>query len=108
MPTDLSLHVTAPGTGLVRLAAAGEIDMASAPQLDRALTDALTRHEPRHIEVDLAEVSFLDSSGINALVGARSRAASTGCRFSVTNPAPPVRRVLDVTGLSAVFGLSRP
>jgi anti-anti-sigma factor len=49
--------------------------------------------------VDLADVTFLDSVGIVALVTAHKKAAAAGQTLTVVNPRGVVRRVLDLTGV---------
>ncbi|GAA0794851.1 STAS domain-containing protein [Spirilliplanes yamanashiensis] len=102
-PTHLDVTTTGAAHGTVRVAAVGEIDMGSAPRLHRAVLDALVGR-PAVVEVDLAGVTFMDSSGINILVACRQGAGDA--RVRVVNAAPQVLRVLTVTGLAAVLGLS--
>ena len=75
----------------------GEIDQATAPAFADALADAVPGR--RRVEVDVSKVSFMDSSGINALV----QHLTPGCELLVTNVPPHIRRVLDITGLTAIF-----
>jgi anti-anti-sigma factor len=82
----------------VVVAVAGEVDMATAPEL-RTCLDAL---EGR-VVVDLAEVTFLDSSGMGALVVARKRLLDLGGDLVVRAPQPHVRHVLEVTGLTELL-----
>ena len=94
------MHVTRHDVndGVVRLAVAGEIDLATAGQLDDAIAQAVAGGCAEVI-VDLAEVSFCDSTGIGAIVRARNAAALEGATVHVINPRGPVYRVLDVTGM---------
>ena len=84
--------------GVVRLAVAGEIDLATADQLRDAIAQAAAGSRTEVI-VDLAEVRFCDSTGIGAIVQARNAAASEGATVQVINPRGPVYRVLEVTGM---------
>jgi anti-anti-sigma factor len=97
-PQDL-LRVTANRTGdAVVLAAAGELDLLSAPLLTDAIATALA-DAPALLVVDLSEVSFLASIGITVLVEAR-RSAGPGTRFRVVAPeGGVVHRTLGLTGL---------
>ena len=83
----------------------GEIDMTTVHMLSHTLATVLHQEQPLHIDVNLAEVTFMDSSGINALVACRADAAPTGCRITISHPLPTVHRVLAVTGVSRLFGL---
>ena len=49
--------------------------------------------------VDLADVTFLDSTGIAVLVAANKRASERATEFTIRNAAPNVRRVFEITGL---------
>lgn len=83
----------------VRICFSGEIDLSNSDQVDAAVTAALRTHHPRHVYVDLAEVSFLDASGIRALLRCRAQAVEAGCRLAATNPQPTIYRVMEITGV---------
>jgi anti-anti-sigma factor len=80
------------------LSVAGEIDIATANILRSALERALESGS-REIWVDLGEVTFMDSSGLNALVRADHDVAGHHGRLTVICPTGPVRRTLELTGL---------
>ncbi len=82
------------GPERVRVALTGEIDMSAADGVGNAVVELLHRQPYRRLEVDLAEVRFMDSSGVNILVRCSARAEQLGCRLIVTNPRPIVHRVL--------------
>jgi anti-anti-sigma factor len=88
----------------VHIAVTGELDELGARPLQRAILDALRRHRPRHIIIDLDGVTFLDTTGINALVQSRADAGKLDCRLRLTNPRPVVYRVLHILGLLEPFG----
>ncbi|MDQ7908143.1 STAS domain-containing protein [Phytohabitans sp. ZYX-F-186] len=97
------LVVTAvPAGGGVRLVVVGEVDVISAGQFREYLGGALDIG-PAALTVDLAGVTFLDSSGLSALVYAHHRARDERVPFVVADPQPQVRRLLDVTGLLTVL-----
>jgi anti-sigma B factor antagonist len=81
----------------------GELDMSTADELRDVLIEAIGEPPAAAVDVDLGEVSFLDSSSIAALVKASNKAAEAGCRFSVSQAHGIVRRVLDITGLLDVL-----
>lgn len=83
----------------------GEIDMTTVDALTHTLATALRQEHPLHIDVNLAEVTFMDSSGVNALMACRADASPKGCRITISHPRPMVRRVLAVTGVHHLFGL---
>ena len=90
---------TAPtADGVTEVCVAGEIDMETAPQVTDAVRAAITAG-PRAIQVDMAAVTFLDSSGIEMLLHVRSEAAGQGIRLCVVNAHRRVTRALTITGL---------
>ena len=98
-PTTTLTYVTHRDADGVRIAFAGEVDMGTAGTVQAAVLEALGTDSPRHLEVDLADVGFLGSAGINALVRCRAHTAAAGCRMAVTNPQPIVYEVLRITGV---------
>lgn len=100
-PTGLLVSAVPSGEG-VRLVVAGDVDVISAGQFRQYLAGALDLR-PAALTVDLGGVTFLDSTGLSALVYAHQRARDEGIPFAVTDPQPQVRRLLDVTGLLSVF-----
>ena len=76
----------------------GEIDLASAPYLGDALTAAIDiGHGP--VIVDLAEVTFMDSTGLGVMVSAHKRLARAGRQLRLRSPSAKVTRVVTVSGL---------
>jgi anti-anti-sigma factor len=93
------LDTSWPAPSTVRVAVVGEVDLATAHLLRDRLLGVLREQAPAVLDVDLAGVTFLDCTGISALVAVRNAAMNTGRQVRVTHPQPIVRRVLDVTGL---------
>jgi len=93
--------VNIPGEG-VRVEVCGEVDLQSEGAFVEEV-DALARaRDSAAILLDLAEVDFIDSSGVRALVRVRRR---HGERLRLVAVSAPVQRVLDIAGLMASFGL---
>jgi anti-anti-sigma factor len=78
----------------------GELDLATAPSIRRAVSSAVADETPERVVFDMAGVSFMDSSGLSALLEV---AATTP--VTVRNPSNAVRRVIETTGLSGVLTL---
>ncbi|HEX2902602.1 MAG TPA: STAS domain-containing protein [Jatrophihabitans sp.] len=76
----------------------GSLDLASRGQLIEAAGAAIDAG--RGLVLDLAELTFLDSTGIGALVEAAGMAADAEQRFRLRNPSARVARVLELTGMS--------
>ena len=77
----------------------GEVDISSAPRLWQVLVDATNGLRPTFVMVDLLHVTFIDSTGIGALVAGRNHARTLGVGFTVRNPSPFVTTQLRLTGL---------
>jgi anti-anti-sigma factor len=99
-PVALRLTTHADGNGTVRLAVAGEIDLATVGPLADAMIEIIKDDRPAHLIVDFAEVAFLDSSGVSALVAAWQLASVGQVGFTVTSCRPNVLRVLEITGMA--------
>lgn len=82
--------------------AQGEIDIVTAPALMQELTVAV-RVQPCRVVVDLTDVTFMDSTGINALVVARRRADIGSGELRLVAPCRLVRKVLRITGLDQIL-----
>lgn len=90
------------GVTIVKLPA--EVDLVVAGGLRDELLSSLNR-DGAHLVVDATEVTFIDSSGINALVRARERAERLGGSIHVVTTSRPVLRVLEVTQLDHVMSV---
>lgn len=80
------------------IAVQGEIDLSTAPELDREIA-AAHHGDATAVVVDLAGVTFLDSAGINTLLKGRRLAEEHGQRFRVAGADGVVRQLLDLTGV---------
>jgi anti-anti-sigma factor len=80
----------------------GEIDLAAAPELSEHLLGAADAGV-RAVVVDLCRVSFLDSSGLAALLNARKRLRAEDVTMIIAcEPGGRPERILQVTGLHSV------
>jgi anti-anti-sigma factor len=79
--------------GRYRLVLAGEIDLQGAPELEAAVT-RLCKAGALEIEIDLREVSFIDSSGLQAVLRAREQCAEHHCDFFIIRGEHPGPRKL--------------
>lgn len=86
------------GTPIVKLK--GELDMSSVGLVRGVIESAIEAASGRLI-FDLSDLDFMDSSGIAALLVAAKRVDSVEIR----HPTPIVRRILESTGLAAVFAI---
>ena len=72
---------------------------------ERRLWRNFTRWGPATVCVDLKDATFIDSTGLGALLEGYRATADVECRFLVINPTAGFRRVLTVTGLGDLFGV---
>ena len=88
--------------GRARYALKGELDMAGGESLVRRVTE-LAAATSGPLEIDMAEVEFIDSSGVRALLRLHERAAAGGRVMHVRNLTPDVRRLLDLIGVTELL-----
>jgi anti-anti-sigma factor len=96
LPFDVEADAGRPGRFVLR----GELDLTGVPLLEHAVEAAGPGSD---VILDLAELVFLDSSGINAFIRL-ARAAEPG-RLILQDPVFEVRRVLDLVGLDSLANL---
>lgn len=80
------------------LAVSGEIDIATAPAVERELLRAEESHDL--VVLDLSEVSFMDSTGLHMIVASSRRLRESGGRLCVVQGSPQIRRLFEVTQLA--------
>lgn len=90
------------GPPSARVALHGEFDIDSADAATLALSELLDRR-PDAVVLDLRGLDFMDSTGVKFLVDARDRAHELGVELSLVYGGDPVRRVLTVSGVAALF-----
>jgi len=83
----------------------GEVDVATSAQLQGVLAAQIER-TAGPIWVNLAEVTFMDASGLRALVDASDTLRAKGLRLELEDPSRSVRRLLAASSMSAYFGLT--
>jgi anti-sigma B factor antagonist len=89
----------------VIVALRGEVDVLTVDQVRLALSEAIAAR-PTDIVVDLAGLSFIDSTGLGALVFGFQRSRDAGIGFRLARPSRNVHQVLVLSGLLEVVELS--
>jgi anti-anti-sigma factor len=94
--------------GVVEVSPSGEIDVENAYEIREAVASQLAEGHPVRIELNMQNVTFIDSVGISALVAAFQLAAVSEVKLVVTRPSRFAHRQLWVTGLLGLFGNPQP
>ncbi len=76
----------------------GDLDISSVDRLRAAVSDAAAAH-PEELTFEMSGLRFMDSAGIAVLLGAAGKVPTV----RLLNPTTAVRRVIELTGLSAVL-----
>lgn len=88
------------------IAPEGEIDIDTAPILQRAVARALEEMS-NALVFDLTRVSFMDSSAVNVVLGARKRVAAFGGKVAVVCPDDPLGRVFEILAVRDLLHVSK-
>jgi anti-sigma B factor antagonist len=96
-PGPLHIKHEPDAQGIV-LTLTGELDLASAPELDRRLRE-LERANPGRLLIDLSGLEFMDSSGIALLIRAQRSASDNGHRLSLRRGPRQIERLFELTRL---------
>ena len=80
----------------------GEVDLATASDLEIAVRNALD-DAPAGVLLDMAQLTFIDSSGLRALVALAKDAESRRTKLALRNLPRHAQRVLELTGLGDWF-----
>ncbi|MBB6627990.1 STAS domain-containing protein [Nocardioides sp. KIGAM211] len=91
-----------PEDGRHVVVATGEVDVATRNQL-KSVIDELIVQGHVHLVVDLDETTFLDSTGLGVLIGARRKTHAFMGSFAIVCNRPQLLKVFRITGLDKVF-----
>lgn len=84
------------------LSVAGELDLHTSPQLERAFSDIIDQGST-FVALDLSEVPFMDSSCLGVIVGGMKRLRERGGEVALISLQPSPAKVIALTGLDGVF-----
>ncbi len=99
---DHTISISDLDDGLVLVEAIGEIDASSAPELQRDLLSVLADGRDR-VLLDLSAVTYLDSSGVGAVVAAYAETRERGARLAVVGGDGHAAKRFRVMGLDALL-----
>jgi anti-sigma B factor antagonist len=83
----------------VRVSLAGELDLSSALTFDEELRRIEDDAEEQTLVLDLADLKFMDSTGLRLIVSAHQRAVRAGRRLAIEHASNAIRRILRLTGM---------
>ncbi|MBF0335662.1 MAG: STAS domain-containing protein, partial [Alphaproteobacteria bacterium] len=89
--------------GVAVVALDGDVDLQHSPKVRKGLLDLLGAG--RAVVVDMARVTYIDSSGVASLVEAFQTARKTGLAFALAGVSPAALRVLQLARLDRVFAI---
>jgi anti-anti-sigma factor len=103
-PTGFSIS-TSERDGRAVVVVRGELDLATAPDLDAALIEL--QEVKQDVVLDLRELAFMDSTGLRVIVAAHARAEEGEHSFVIVRPLPgaPIERILAIAGVASVLEL---
>jgi stage II sporulation protein AA (anti-sigma F factor antagonist) len=81
----------------------GELDHHTAEEFRNFMDRNLANNPVKHLMLDLSGLSFMDSSGIGALIGRYKKVSSTGGKVVVVNENKQVSRVFKVSGIYEII-----
>ena len=88
---------------VARVAVTGEIDMACAWEVADVVFDAATRGGVVRVVADLSRVTFMDSTGVSALVAAKQALDANGQELVVSAVPDGVAQILKITGVDEIL-----
>lgn len=100
-PASLTTRMETGADGTTTVYAEGDIDLATEGILREALARALER--TGSIIIDVGDVGFIDSSGLNALVWGHQQAQTSGGSLRLRRPSPMLCRLLEITALESLL-----
>jgi anti-anti-sigma factor len=93
-----ALYVEVNYDGAATIVVVGEFDMTGTARFWASVSEALATHPPS-ITVEARGLTFIDSSGLAALLRAHEAADEAGVAFGIREPSPPLRRVAELHGV---------
>ncbi|MFZ0012944.1 MAG: STAS domain-containing protein [Acidimicrobiia bacterium] len=85
--------------GWVSIEVEGEVDLATVDELQNAI-DAVFSDNGANLVVDLTSSTFMDSTGLKALVMSNRRFEEAGRSFAIAVSAGPISRLVDLSGVN--------
>ena len=98
MPVPIEIETRRVDTGEMMVTVIGEFDMATTPQVQKAIS----RYKSR-VVLDLRKVEFMDSTGIRMLIQEKKRLVAAGADLRLLITSPFLRRLVELAGVHDMF-----
>jgi anti-sigma B factor antagonist len=96
VPNEFDVIMESAGQNALVVRVSGDLDLATSPRFSETLAGA---RAASHVVIDLTGCTFLDSSGVRALVQATRKIPESERRVDLVAGSPAILRVLEITGL---------
>jgi anti-sigma B factor antagonist len=104
-PSPVEVDISRDGDTSV-IAVSGELDLWTAPDLSDAAVNALNEAGCHRLALDLSGLSFIDSSGINALIEIRDATHKADAALQISRLSARVAEVLRLTAVDDLFDIA--
>ena len=91
--------------GATVVTVSGEVDVETAPALKERLDQVDRSAGEQAVVVDLTAVTFIDSTGLGALIGVRKQCVEAGRDLRLVVGEPRILRVFEITALAELFSI---
>lgn len=81
----------------------GEVDLLSISGLRNSMKDYLEKDNCKTVIIDLADVPYIDSSGVSLLLSIQKMSEKNGKEFIIKSPSEPVQNILQLVKLDSYF-----
>lgn len=83
----------------------GELDLVTAEEFRRTIDLELERRQIKNLLINLAGVSFIDSSGLGVILGRYKKVSASGGRMWLVGARPPVLKILQLSGFPKIIAI---
>jgi anti-anti-sigma factor len=102
LPRDVLYVETSPDGSAPTIIVVGEFDMTGTEQFWAHVSEAVEAR-PVSLTIEARGLTFIDSSGLAAMVRAREAATEAGVAFRISEPSPPRLRIVEISGLESLL-----
>ena len=93
--------------GVLRVAIVGEINHHNAVFVRQEIDEKIQELSSKNLVLDLAEVSFMDSSGLGLIMGRYQRMQELGGTLTVANPSAEHKKLFKLAGLNKLIKIKK-